>query len=137
MFRKNARIAARRISSPNVAKIATHPVVGGSHRPALEPNPCGCGLGLQFVGQPIKVATLPVVEKTPDGIEEVDRVHCVRPKRRRQQLFGTFPLAGMLHFRDLRQPARHLIVPQTAGTILDIRLEMKNGSAVFFVSQAG
>ena len=125
------------VDGARMAKINTHPVIRGRHRLAVKPDAFGRGFRLQFVGQPIQIAALLVVQKTAHGVEKVNCIDCVRTQRSRQQPGGIFPFAGMFHLRDLREPARHLIVPQAAGTILDIGFEMKNRLAVFFVPGAG
>src|SRR5882762_2655665 len=65
---------AQSVNGPRLPEIDAHPIIRGCSSPSLKADAFGCRLRLQLVRQYVQVAPLPVVKKTPDGVEEVNRL---------------------------------------------------------------
>ena len=114
-------------------EIDAHPVRGIDGSAVFHSNPSRCRGGLQFVRKGIIVAPLPVVQETARRGQEIERRFHVPAGLGRPNIFGSCPRSFSLHLGNQSHPPRHVVIAQTAGRILEIRLQMKDRVALFFV----
>ena len=125
------------IDDPCVPVIRAHPVagVGGSAR--FKADGSRRRLVLRLPVERVVVAPVTEVQKTSGRGQKVEGRLGVAACALEDATPLPRPLFGFLQMEQHREPDGEVIVPQAAGTLLEIGLEVKDGVAVFCVAAAG
>src|SRR6266567_1310787 len=120
-----------------MTKIDSHPGRGIQTLCAAYPDTALRRLVLGLPGEHIVVPSLAVVKKYAQGTEKFKSRREALARRLRQQSFRIRPGTLLIHRREQRHPAGHVVVAQTSGRLFDIGLQVKYGVPVFRVAGSG
>ncbi len=125
------------VDDARVPVVGAHPVgrVGGAAR--LKADGVGGGFILRLPVERVVVAAVAEVEKTSRGGEKIEGRFGIAARALEDSAALARPLLGFLQVEEQRKPDGEVVVAQAAGTILQVRLEMKDGVAVLGVAGAG
>ena len=116
--------------------VGAHPVggVGGAAR--FKPDGVGRGFVLRLPVERVVVAPVAEVQETSRGGQKIEGGLGVTARALEDSATLPGPLLGLLQMKEQRKPDGKVIVAQAAGTLLQVRLEMKDGVAVLGVAGA-
>ena len=91
---------------------------------------------LRLPGERVVVTPIAEVQKATHRHLEIERRVERPPRRNRQQRFAVRPHLQLFHRGNQRQPVGDVVVAQTAGPILHVRFQVKDGIAKFMMTRA-
>ena len=125
------------IDDAGVAVVGAHPVGGIGGAAGFEADGVGGGFVLRLPVERIVVAAVAEVKKTSGGGEEVESGFGVATGALEDAAALAGPLLGLLQVEEQGEPDGEVVVAQAAGTVLEVRLQMKDGVAELGVAGAG
>ncbi len=87
-------------------------------------------------GESVVVTPVPEVQKATHRHLEIQRRVQRPPRRNRQQRLRVRPHLQLFHRGNQRQPVGDVVIAQSAGPVLHVRFEMKDGVAKFMMTRA-
>src|SRR5579859_2556862 len=127
------QLGAESINGARMTKIDAHPVRRINSSAIFYPNPTSGGSGLQFIGQRIIIAPLPVMKKAARRGEKIERRLHVMASLRRPDIFRRRPSTRFFDLGNESDPPCHVVIAQPARRILEVGLQVEDRVAFFFV----
>ena len=125
------------VDDPGMAIVGAHPIgrIGGAA--GFQADGVGGGFVLGLPVEDIVVAAVAEVEETSRGGEEVEGRLGVAAGALEDAAAVAGPLLGLFEVEEQGEPDGEVVVAQAAGTVLEVRLQVKDGVAEFGVAGAG